>query len=127
MAGATAALSAVPRLYAANAVPLKPTYPYGSFAASFGRPGEYATLDVRHQMRWGRVVVQCFGRTVDSVTDLMNQVVDALLDQRLSIAGWRDETPCGIELDPTTPTRDPDDAGVLTSTATLTFTAIKEA
>jgi hypothetical protein len=117
------ATAAVPRLYAMNSVPASPSYPYGSYSATFGR-GDAYTLDVSHGLRWGRVTVQTFGRTADSALSRMDEVVAALLDQRLTITGYSGG-PLVLELDPAV-TRDPDDNGVVGVTATFTFTATKE-
>lgn len=123
MSAVATATAAVPRLYGLSSVPPTPAYPYGSYSALFGR-GDAYTLDAAHSLRWGRVTVQTFGRTADSATDLAEKVIAALLDQRLMVAGYACD-PCRLELDPAA-TRDPDDAGVVGVTATLTFTATKE-
>lgn len=116
---ATAA-AAVPRLYRINSVPGAPTYPYGSFSASLGRGGAY-DLTGDEGLRWGRIVVQTFGRTADSAVDLAEQVRTALVEKRLAMTGF-ETTACRAELDPAV-TRDPDDNGVVGVTATFTFTA----
>lgn len=116
---ATAA-AAVPRLYKLNSVPPEPQYPYGSFSASLGRGAAY-TLDQDEGLRWGRVVVQTFGRTADGALDLAEQVRAALAGKLLAITGY-DTTASRVELDPVV-TRDPDDKGVVGVTTTFTFTA----
>lgn len=117
------ATAAVPRLYALNSVPASPTYPYGSYSAVLGR-GDTYTLEANYGVRWGRVTVQTFGRTADSALDLMDKVVAALLDKRLTIVGYNGG-PLVADLDPAV-TRDPDDTGVVGVTAAFTFTATKE-
>lgn len=124
MDAVAAATAAVPRLYELNSVPASPTYPYGVYSATLGR-GETYTLDITYGVRFGRIVVQIFGKTADSALSLMESVIFALLDNRLTIAGY-EATACLLELDPTV-TRDPDDKGVVGVTATFTFTATKEA
>lgn len=116
------ATATVARLFPLNGVTDK-TYPYGVYSAALGRADAY-TLDVSHGLRHGRVIVQTFGRTADSALSLMDEITEALLDQRLTIPG-RTCTPLAIELDPSV-VRDPDDNGVIGVTATLTFTATKE-
>ena len=101
----------------------KVLYPYGVFSGALGR-GDVYTLDSVHGIRHGRVVLQTFGRTADSAEELMNRTIAKLLDRTLELAGFR-ATPCRLELDPLM-TRDPDDAGVVGLTATLSFTATKE-
>jgi len=123
MTAVATATATVPRLYALNSVPASPTYPYGAYSATLGR-GDAYTLDVSHGLRWGRVTVQTFGRTADSALTRMDEAVAALLDQRLTIAGYQCG-PLALELDPAV-TRDPDDTGVVGVTATFTFTATKE-
>lgn len=116
---ATAA-GAVPRLYRLNAVPTGPTYPYGSFSASLGRGAAFA-LTGKEGLRWGRIVVQTFGKTADSAVGHAELVRAALVETRLTMAGF-ETTACRAELDPAV-TRDPDDAGVVGVTTTYTFTA----
>lgn len=120
----TALASGVARLYVMNAVPADPTYPYGVQAAVLGG-GDAYTLDSRAGLRHGLVSVQTFGRTANSATDLMEQVVSALLDRSLDVADW-DCTPLRAGLDQPAITRDPDDDGVVTVTLPFTFTATKE-
>ena len=119
------ATAAVPRMYAQNAVPSQPTYPYGVQGATMGRGDSY-TLDSETKLRWVRVTAQLFGKTAASVLDQTDKWTAALLDKSLTVTGYR-LTPLRMELDPTTPLRDPDDAGVLGVTVTLTATAAKEA
>jgi hypothetical protein len=114
------ATAAVQRLYRLNSVPASPVYPYGSFSASMGRGGAY-TLDGDEGLRWGRVVVQTFGRTADSAVDHAEQIRAALAGTRLTLSGF-ETTACRAELDPAV-TRDPDDSGVVGVTTTYTFTA----
>lgn len=118
VADATAEL---PRLYATGSVPASPTYPYGVFSAQMGR-GDGYTLDAAHGLRWVRVTGQFFGRTSASALDHAEKWLAVLLDQRVAFDGHV-TTPLRIELDPTTPTRDPDAAGVVGVTTTLTATA----
>ena len=116
---ATAAAS-VTRLYRVGAVPTSPTYPYGVFSAQYGRGDSY-TLDSTAGARSVRVTFQGFGRTADSALAVTETFIGALLDKALTVGG-QITTPLRIELDPTPPSRDPDDAGVIGVTATLTAT-----
>lgn len=118
-----AATAGQPRVYATNAVPPTPTYPYLTYSATFGR-GDTYTLDSVFGVRWGRIVLQAFGKTLQSTLDQTEQAIASLLDRRLTVTGY-DLTPCRMELDPAI-TRDPDATGVVGATATLTFTATKE-
>lgn len=120
---AAAAMAGVPRQYPLNGVPASPTYPYGAHSAAFGRPYGYA-LDSTARAKHGRVTVQSFGRTAAAALDHMEQTLAAMLDQRLTITGWK-ASPMRLELEPRV-IRDPDDNGVVSVTATLTFTATKE-
>jgi hypothetical protein len=117
VATATAALS---RVYATNAVPPTPTYPYSVYSATLGRGDTYA-LDSTAGVRWGRIVWQSFGKTLQAALDQNDRAVAALLDVRLTVTGYS-LTPCRMELDPAV-TRDPDANGVVGVTTTLTFTA----
>lgn len=110
------ATASVPRLYPLNSVPASPSYPYGSYSAALGR-GDGYTLDESHGLRWGGVNVQTFGRTANSALGLMEQVMAALLDQRLL-----DGSPLKAALDSPAINRDPDDNGVVTATMRFTFT-----
>lgn len=107
-------------LYAVNAVPAAPRYPYGVWSAVMGR-GDAYTLDGTHGLRWGRVTGQFFGKTAESAALLAEDFIAQLLDRRLQIAG-HETTPCALELDPAI-VRDPDHQGVVGVTTTLTFTA----
>ena len=119
--GAVAAVAAdVARLYGMNGVPASPTYPYGSYSATLGRGDSY-TLDSREGLRWGRVVVQTFGRTPTAALAKAEEVRAALVGVRLAITGY-ECTPLRAELDPTM-TRDPDDSGVIGVTTTYAFVA----
>lgn len=113
----------VERLYALNAVPGKPTYPYGSYSASLGR-GDTYTLDDAAGVQWLRVVVQTFGRTADSALTKAEEVTATLKGLRLEVVGY-DTTRLRVELDPAV-TRDPDDNGVVGVTTTFTATATEE-
>lgn len=115
------ATATVPRTQPLNGLTDK-TYPYSSYSATLGR-GDTYTLSAEG-VRWGRVVVQSFGRTAASALHVAEQIRAALVGTRLDITGYR-ATPCRAELDPTI-TRDPDDQGVVGVTATYTFTATKE-
>lgn len=114
----------VQRVYKRREVPASPTYPYAVLTVTLGR-GDTYTLEAEHGVRWGRITAQTFGRTDDGADQTAEGVTQALLDQRLTVAGW-DVTPCVMELDPAE-TDDPDDSGVVGRTLTLTFTATKEA
>jgi hypothetical protein len=113
----------LPRIYRLGAVPSKPPYPYGVFSAQLTRADSY-TIDARHGLRYVRVTFQAFGRTSDSALTLTEEFIATLLDAVLTVDGAQ-TTPLRLELDPTPPTRDPDDGGVLGVTTTLT--AIQEA
>jgi hypothetical protein len=122
MSAVATATAAVPRLQPMNGVVDK-TYPYGVYSATFGR-GDTYTNDGTEGVRWGRIVLQTFGRTTDSATDLYDQARAALVGKVLTVDG----SPIGPitgELDPAV-TRDPDDAGVVGVTTTFTFTATEE-
>ena len=128
MDAVAAATAAVPRLYALNSVPAKPTYPYGSYSASLGRGGAY-TLDESRGVRYGGVTVQTFGKTDASALDLMEKVTTALLDQPLPLTAELDgleTTPLKASFDEAAVNRDPDDNGVVTATQHFTFTATEE-
>lgn len=122
MDAVASATSSVPRLQPLNGVANK-TYPYGVYSATLGRGDSY-TLNARHGVRWLRVVVQTFGKTADSALLTMDRVVDALLDERLTVDGY-DCGPLVLELDPVA-NRDPDDAGVVGVTATFAATAVEQ-
>lgn len=123
MGAVAAATAGVARLYAVNSVPASPTYPYGSYSASLGRGDSYL-LDNTEGIRWGRVVVQTFGKTATSALAKAEEVRAALRGVRLVITGF---TATGLrsELDPAV-VRDPDDNGVVAVTTTFNFTATKE-
>jgi hypothetical protein len=122
---AQAALSAVnQRVYADNAVPSAPTYPYQTVAVTSDRALAY-TLDANHGVRSYRVVVRSMGRSMTSASDLDERAITALLDNRLSATGYACD-PCRLELGSAL-VRDSDDEGVLVITTTLTFNATKEA
>ena len=101
-----------------------PKYPYSVYSATLGR-GDTYLMDSREGVRWGRVVVQSFGKTAESALTAAEAARDELVGTSLPIAGYR-ATPIRSELDPTV-VRDPDDTGVVGVTATYTFTATKEA
>lgn len=111
----------LPRLYPLGSVPASPTYPYGVLSAQMGR-GDGYTLDSAHGLRWVRVTAQFFGRTSASALDHAEKATAALLDHSLAFDGYV-TTPLRFELDPTPPTRDPDAAGVVGVTTTLTAIA----
>lgn len=122
---AQAALGAASlRVYAENAVPSSPTYPYQTVAVTADRALAY-TLDANHGVRSYRIVVRSVGRSMTSASDLDERAITALLDKRLTAPGY-DCDPCRQELGSAL-VRDPDDEGVLVITTTLTFNATKEA
>lgn len=123
LAAVATATASVPRLYPLGSVPASPTYPYGVYSGSMGR-GDGYSLDATYGVRYGRIVVQTFGKVGAAAEDHMDKVVAALLDRTLTIAGFN-PSPCLLELDPVM-TRDPDDTGVVGLTASFTFTATKE-
>ena len=117
------ATASVTRLYALGSVPPKPTYPYGVQSSSLGR-GDAYTLDAVEGLRWGRIVVQTFGKTQDSAVALAEQARGELVGSTLAVTGYA-TTPIRAELDPQIG-RDPDDNGVVDVTATYVFTATQE-
>lgn len=117
MTAVAAATSGVSRLYPLNSVPASPTYPYGVYSAAMGR-GDAYSYAAEHGLRHGGVVVQTFGKTLDSATSHMELIVAALLDVRLSA----DHTPLQAALDQPAVNRDPDDNGVVTVTLPFNFT-----
>lgn len=123
MDAVAAATATVPRTQPLNGITDK-TYPYSSYSATLGR-GDTYTLDSREGIRWGRVVVQTFGKTATSALATAEKVRAALVGTALDITGYS-ATPLRSELDPTV-ARDPDDSGVVGVTATYIFTATKEA
>lgn len=110
----------VTRLYPIGQVPKGPTYPYGVFSAALGR-GDGYTLDEAPGLRWVRVTFQGFGHTPHSALAVTEAFISALLGTALEVDGVS-TTPLRLELDPTIPTRDPDDSGVLAVTTTLIAT-----
>lgn len=123
MTAVATATAAVPRLYALNGVPANPTYPYGTYSATFGRGDTYRS-DGTEGLRWGRIIFQTFGHTATAAIDHADDVRAALVGQVLTVGG----VPIGpitSELDPAV-TRDPDDTGVVGVTTTFTFTATEE-
>ena len=123
MGAVAAATASVTRLYGLNNVPASPTYPYGSYSASLGR-GDTYTLDDAEGVRWGRVIVQTFGKTATSALAKAEEARTALVGTILAITGYETD-PLRAELDPQV-LRDPDDSGVVGVTATYIFTATKE-
>lgn len=122
MGAVAAATASVSRLYALNAVPSSPSYPYGVYSATLGRGDSY-TLDGREGLRHGRVVVQTFARAGGAAVALAENVRAALVGARLSVTGY-ECTPIRAELDPQM-VRDPDDQGVVGVTATYVFAATR--
>lgn len=114
------ATASVPRVYAVGAVPPAPSYPYGVYSAQTTRADGY-TIDAQRGLRWFRVTFQAFGRSANGALDLTDQWLAVLLDKTLTV-GAKTTAPLRIELDPTPPIRDPDDAGVIGMTTTLTAT-----
>ncbi len=123
MAAVALAAENVERLYGLNGVPSSPTYPYGSYSATLGR-GDTYLLDSTEGTRWGRVVVQTFGKTATSALAKAEEARTALVGIALAITGYS-TTPTRSELDPAV-VRDPDNSGVVAVTQTFTFTATKE-
>lgn len=113
----------VDRLYPENGVPQNPPKPYQTIAVTPDRADAY-TLDATHGMRLYRIVLRSVSSSQAGALDVDALATDALLDQRLEVAGY-DCGPCRLELGSAI-MRDPDDGGVLTVTTTLTFTATKE-
>lgn len=111
-------------VYKLGSVPAKPIPPYVVFSAQLVEDGTF-TLDGSGSVRWVQIVAQTFGRTIDSVSAHSEAFRSALIDEWLTWDGYS-AGPIAGELRPTPPTRDPDDGGVLGSTATYTATATKE-
>jgi hypothetical protein len=124
MGAVATATAAVPRLYPLGSVPASPVYPYCSYSAAFGR-GDTFTNDGAEGIRWGRIVVQSFGKTADAAIDHAEKFRAALVGQFLTVTGWSSVGPITSELDPAVD-RDPDANGVVSLATTLTFTATKE-
>lgn len=101
-------------------------YPYLVWSITQDEPTTY-TLEARHGTQFHRITWQAFGRTLASARDLDGDVADALLDQRLTAAGY-DCGPCSTERGGILGrvARDPDDSGVVGITSSLTFAATKE-
>ena len=120
------ALAGISRAYKINAVPAPPVYPYLVFSAVFTNPDSY-TLDANYGVRWGRVTLQAFGRTLDSADAIHSEALDVLLDQSLNVTDW-DCGPCGVGNGGLigAVVRDPDDNGVVGITTSLVFAATKE-
>jgi hypothetical protein len=119
VAGATAG---VQRNYELGKVPAKPDYPYSTYAATLG-PADGYTLDSVGGLRQGEVLVQSFARTEGAASEQLEQVAACLLDQILSAAGWT-TTPLRYALRPVVLRQsEPENAGVISITATFTFTA----
>ena len=117
------ATAAVLRRYPTNAVPPTPTYPYQVYSVAGDRAVAY-TLDSRHGFRFYRIILQSFGKTLQSALSLDQLAVDGLLDRRLAVTGYQCG-PCRLEV-ASAVVRDPDTTGVVGVTTTLTFTATKE-
>lgn len=118
---ATATGGTAARMYPIGSVPASPIYPYASYSATFGR-GDAFTHDGAEGIRWGRIVVQTFGKTVDAAIDHAEKFRAGLVGQFLTVTGWSSVGPVTSELDPIAD-RDPDANGVVGVTTTLTFTA----
>lgn len=110
------------RVHRLGSVPDQPTYPYVAWSLALGR-GSVATLDSTVGRRFGRIVAQAHGKTLESALALAEAVVGDLADRALTVTGW-ECSPCVIELDPIA-TRDSDDNTIISVTSTLTFTAGK--
>lgn len=117
------AAAAYPRVYGPNQVPTTPTYPYVVVSAALAEARSY-TLDSRHGMRGGLIVLQAFGHTLPDTA--METVIGALLDRRLQIDGYA-PTPSRLSLAPVVNGAQAEDAGIVGLTATLRFTATKTA
>jgi hypothetical protein len=115
------ATAAVPRAYQLGTVPAAPTYPYTVWSAQLLEE-DVETLDGRGSIRWAQIVTQTFGRTLSAVNDQTEKFRNALLGTWLAFDGY-EAGPIASELRPTPPSRDPDAAGVLGSTSTLTAPA----
>lgn len=123
MTAVATATSSVDRLYPVNGVPSDPQYPYGVFSAVLGR-GDTYSLDGLEGVRWGRIVVQTFGRAATSALEHGEEARAALAGAVLDVDGY-ETTAVRAELDPQI-VRDPNTQGVVSVTATYTFTATEE-
>lgn len=118
----TAAHTGTPRIYAENAVPAEPGYPYSVLSVVPQNPEGY-TLDQTHGFRDYRLTVQSFARLEDAVWDYDDKASTALLDQTLTATGYVCD-PCRFQT--SRQYRDPDDSGVLGVTTVYAFMARKE-
>jgi hypothetical protein len=111
----------VTRLYPIGQVPKGAHVPLRRVLRRPG-PRETATRSTRAPgLRWVRVTFQGFGHTPHSALAVTEAFISALLGTALEVDGVS-TTPLRLELDPTIPTRDPDDSGVLAVTTTLIAT-----
>lgn len=118
--------SAVTRAYPIGAVPAQPSYPYLVWSVTQDDAVAYG-LDAKPGAQFHRVTWQAFGKTLASVRDYDRRATVAFLGVPLLAAGFTCDPPTdgygGIlgRL-----VRDPDDAGLLGITSTLTFIATEE-
>lgn len=112
-----------PRIYATNAVPASPTYPYSVVGVTLSDAGGYS-LCAKHGTRNVRIWVQSFGRTTESAAVYAESADARLIDRSLQVPGHV----CGpIRLQvAASMTRDPDDGGVVGVTSAYIFTTTKE-
>lgn len=106
----------VDRVYVLGSVPPSPAYPYAVVAPAPGAP-QVRTVDGSGDPA-GRFVVQHFGRTLESVTDLADRSFTAFDGKPLTTfpdppVAWQEVASAAY--------RDPDDSGVLAITHTYRY------
>lgn len=111
-----AVAAGVLRVYKLGAVPQSPAYPYA--VVSLGSPDSVGRMLCGDGWTDRRLVVQMFGRSLDSVEELATFMDDAFEDVPLtelpdSPFSWRELS--------TPPYRDPDTGGVLSAVHTYRF------
>ena len=117
------AVTRFPRVYDQGTVPKVPVYPYAVVSGWLGRGDSYAA-DSTHGVRWGRVAVQVFGKSLDEADRCASAVVDALLDHSLAFTYRGAEvisTTLRISLDPTS-SQSAADGGIEGLTLALSLT-----
>lgn len=108
------------RVHQVGSVPPGPATPYLVLSVSSGSAENYR-MSADHGSRSYRIVAQAVGADADEVSFAVTKLDLALLDKRLTVAGF-DCSPCQPEV--SSPViRDPDGGGFLTCTLTYTFTA----
>ena len=105
----------VERVYKLGAVPQKPTYPY-AVVSTAPVPPSVRTVDGSGD-QGGRLVVQIFGRTTDSMTPIVGDTFAAVDGRPLPLT----DAPVAWQEAASNVYRDPDDYGVLTATHTFRY------